>query len=182
MEAITSGLSPVPEPCSDRAQSRDSVITLRVGHPLTLVEAIDVQRKVRALIARHPAAIVLDVAGLMPTDEMGVLMLPAMAHDAAEEGVTVVLANPSRPLRDRLAQLGVRNLTFVYRPAPTAPTEDGVTSRRQPTHSTCFLRPVPRSTAGADGGPLPSAQTGGSHHETVPGAPRPHGARPHGAT
>lgn len=83
------------------------------------------QQQVEALIAQRPAAIVLDVAGLMPIDEMGVLMLPAMATDAAEEGVTVVLANPSRPLRDRLAQLGVRNLTFVYRPAPTAPTEDG---------------------------------------------------------
>jgi anti-anti-sigma regulatory factor len=102
----------------------DSVITLRVGHPYSLVEAVDMQEKVKALIARRPAAIVLDMTGVMPTDEMGMLMLSAMARDAAEDGITVALADPSPPLLARLAQLGVRNFTFINSPVPPAPTED----------------------------------------------------------
>ena len=97
----------------------DSVVTLRVGHPLRLVEAIVMQQKVWALIARRPDVIVLDVAGILPMDDMGVLMLPNVALDAAHEGVVVALANLSPPLRDRLAQLGVRNLTFIDSPVPT---------------------------------------------------------------
>jgi hypothetical protein len=64
------------------------------------------------------------MTGVMPTDEMGMLMLSAMARDAAEDGITVALADPSPPLLARLAQLGVRNLTFINSPVPPAPTED----------------------------------------------------------
>ena len=148
----------------ERLQGLDSVITLRVGHPLTLVEAIVMQQQVKALIARRPAAIVLDVAGLMPIDEMGVLMLPAVAHDAAEDGIPVALANPSPPLRDRLAQLGVRNLTFINSPVPTAPTED---EYEQETGSRPISLPPtrPEESTGLTRSGLPPAPTGAGIHE-----------------
>ena len=140
----------------ERLQGLDSVITLRVGHPLTLDEAIVMQQKVLALIARRPAAIVLDVAGLIPIDEMGVLMLPTVARDAAENGIPVALANPSPPLLDRLAQLGVRNLTFINSPVPTAPTED---EHEQETGSRPAALPPP-GPGGSPGLAVPLAGAG----------------------
>ena len=107
----------------ERLESLDSAVTLKVGPPFGLVEAIALRAKVKTLVAHHPAAIVLDMDGLLPLDEMGVLMLPTLARDAARTGSAVVVANPSRPLHDRLVQLGVRDLTFVDRRAST-PTED----------------------------------------------------------
>ena len=81
-------------------------------------------QKVPALIPRRPAAIVLDVAGLLPVDETCVLIPPGVALDAAEDGVAVALATPSPPWRDRPAQLGVRDLTVINSPVTTAPTEE----------------------------------------------------------
>jgi anti-anti-sigma regulatory factor len=104
----------------ERLHGLNPVIALRVEPPLRLVDALVVQQEVTALLTRRPAVIVLDVAGVVPVDEMGVLALSAVAHDAAEQGSAVVLAYPSRPLRDRLAQLGVRDVTFIY---PSEPAE-----------------------------------------------------------
>ena len=106
-----------------RLQSLDTAVTLKVRPPFRLPEAIALQAEVKALIARRPAPIVLDMDGLLPLDEMGVLMLSTLARDAAGEGAAVVLANPSRPLHDRLVQLGIHDLTLVDRRVPT-PTED----------------------------------------------------------
>jgi anti-anti-sigma regulatory factor len=137
---------------------------------LTLVEAIVLQQKVLALIARRPAAIVLDVAGLMPIDEMGVLMLSAVAGDAAGYGITVALANPSARLRDRLAQLGVHNLTFIIRPAETAPTEDAY--EQEAGSRRVSLPPLgPEEATGADEVRAPIAPSGvGIHEVALPGS------------
>ena len=144
----------------EHPQGLDSVITLRVGHPLTLVEAIVLQQKVLALIARRPDVIVLDVAGLMPIDEMGVLMLPAVARDAAEEGVTVALANPSPPLRDRLAQLGVHNLTFI-----TAPPDSTHRGRKAPPPESTPPPSLPPPPPPAP--PLPPPPRAGAMNGTI---------------
>jgi anti-anti-sigma regulatory factor len=135
---------------------------------LTRVEAVVMQQHVEALIAQRPAAIVLDVAGLMPLDEMGVLMLPAVAHDAAEHGIAVALANPSPLLRDRLAQLGVLDLTFFDSPVPTAPTEDEYEQEtgRRPTS---LLPTRPEDSTGLTRSGLPPALTGvGIHEQALP--------------
>jgi anti-anti-sigma regulatory factor len=157
--------------------SLGSVITVRVGHPLTLVEAIDMQQKVQALIARRPAAIVLDVAEVIPIDEMGPLMLSSVARQAAEDGIAVALANVSPPLRGRLAQLGVPNLTFINGPAPTAPTPD---THGQETDSRSVPPPTlrPKESTGLTKSGLSPAHTGtGIHDETVPQPPS--SSRPH---
>jgi len=126
------------------------------------------QQQVEALIAQRPAAIVLDVAGLMPIDEMGVLMLSAVPREASEDGIAVALANPSARLRDRLAQLGLHDLTFIDSPAPTAPTEDeyqqetgGLPASLPPTGS--------EETTRLMGSGLPPAHAGaGIHDEGLP--------------
>lgn len=135
----------------ERPQGLDSVMTLRVEPPLSLVEAMVMRHKVQGLIARCPTVIVLDVAGLLPADEMGVLVLPAVTRDAAERGIGVVLTNPSRPLRDRLSQLGVHNLTFVYDSAQTVPTEDAFErdTDRHDEHAPLSPCPVCRAFAAA---------------------------------
>jgi STAS domain len=102
-------------------------------------------------------AIVLDVAGVMPTDEMGMLMLSALARDAAENGITVALADPSPPLRDRLAQLGVHNLTFIEYEQETD---------RRPTS---LPPPGSEESTALMGSGQPPAHTGaGIHEEALP--------------
>jgi anti-anti-sigma regulatory factor len=159
-------LGPDDEPL-ERPPGLDSVTTLRVGHPLRLVEAVVMQQKVLALIARRPGVIVLDVAGILPMDDMGVLMLPSVALDAAEAGVAVAVANPSPPLRDRLAQLGVRNLTFIDRPVPTtAPTEDGHETVGLPAALPPTGSEEPTRLTGS--GPLPAHAVAGMLEEGLP--------------
>ena len=160
-------LGPGTEPF-EHPQGLESVMTLRVGHPLTRVEAVVMQHQVKALIAGRPAAIVLDVAGLIPIDEMGVLMLSALAREAAEDGIAVALANPSPPLRDRLTQLGVHDLTFIDSPAPTAPTEDAY--QQETGGPPASLPPTgPEETTRLTGSGLPPAHAGaGIHHEGLP--------------
>jgi anti-anti-sigma regulatory factor len=131
----------------ERLRSLDSVITLTVEPPLRLVEALVLREEVQALIAARPAVIVLDVAGLVPDAEMGVLMLPTVARDAAAEGIAVVVVNPSRALLDRLWQLGVRDLTCADRP-------EGSTGRRR-------------------SGPLPARTGPKRRDEALPGSPCP---------
>ena len=130
------GTSPYPEPFA-RAQTRDSVITLTVGHPLALVEAIDVQRTVEG--ADRPA----------PHRDRP---RPGRAHAHRRDGHAHAAFLAPTPPRKGWPSSG-QPITSVARPpgsarrpqphlsygtAPTAPTEDGCDGE-QPTHSTCFF-------------------------------------------
>jgi anti-anti-sigma regulatory factor len=154
----------------ERCQSPGAVITLRVAPPLRLVEATVLRQQVEALFAHRPAAIVLDVAGLVPDGEMGVLMLSLVARDAAAEGIAVVLANPSPALCDRLRQLGVRDLTCADRPDLPAPTEDecGLPTGGRPATTP---PPRPEGSTRRGSGPLPAGTGAGLRDEALPGSP-----------
>jgi hypothetical protein len=101
------------------------VITLRVGSPLTPAAISAMDERVRALIARGAGGIVLDVVGTVLDDDLSAPAFSAVSRAAADAGVTLVLADPSSALRERLRQQGVRGLTFAYRsePSPTADEE-----------------------------------------------------------
>ena len=65
-----------------RTERRGGVVVLNLEGPLRLGDAQVLVWAVDELWAEHPAAIVLDLAGLTVEDELGVLVLPTLVARA----------------------------------------------------------------------------------------------------
>lgn len=74
-----------------------------------------------AVLDGSPARLVVDLGQVSRLDATGVVALLTVQRIAANQGCTLVLANPSAAVRELLAATGVHDLLAADQPQPTAP-------------------------------------------------------------
>lgn len=106
------------------------VAVLRLTGPLRLAGVPMLRRAVAAALRGPPLTLVIDVAGLVAADEMGLVVFAEVTDTAGRAGVRLVLAAPTPILRERLRQLGARNLEIsetVVAGSALADRDEGLT-------------------------------------------------------
>lgn len=96
-------------------------LTLTLSGDIDIVNAVDVSRQARAIIAnRLPRHVIIDVAGVEFCDSAGVRMLTELHDRIIEAGITCCLHRPGPLFRWLLRSLGVLRLVDE----PGAPEHD----------------------------------------------------------
>lgn len=111
--------APAASGLSATIEADDLTTVIRLRGSLRAATAATVRETVETVLATRPAGVVLDLAGVVAEDELGLWVVPAVAGDAQRCGVLLTVVAPDRKLRIRLRRLGARPIEIT----DTAPVQ-----------------------------------------------------------
>ncbi|MGI5240931.1 ATP-binding protein [Dactylosporangium sp. CA-139066] len=123
------------------------VAVLRAAGPLTLSSVAGLRRAALKALTDRPELLVLDVSGLEAVDDIALTVFPALARQAAEDGVDVMLAAAGAVLREQLERLAVTRQVRLLPSVEQARDEHA--RRTGPLRAETELLPAPGATARA---------------------------------
>jgi anti-anti-sigma regulatory factor/anti-sigma regulatory factor (Ser/Thr protein kinase) len=123
------------------------VAVLRAAGPLTLTSVAALRRAGLKALTDRPELLLIDVSGLVAVDDVALTVFPALARQAADDGVDVMLVAATPVLHQQLERLAV---TRQVRLLPTVDRARAEHDRRTgPLRSEASLAPTPAATARA---------------------------------
>jgi anti-anti-sigma regulatory factor len=101
------------EPLRANVETHGRTTVIHLVGSVCCATAPALREAVHAVLAERPVTVVLDLAEVTADDELGLWVLPAMAGDAAQREIALLIAAPTRALRVRLRRLGGHHLEIT---------------------------------------------------------------------